>query len=367
MGKYRMKIEPTGTFYFGSERKFNPVDGERNNYLVHSRVFPQQTTLLGMLRFALLKGTIREQKPQGKDDLLIGPNSFDEETTHYGIISRLSPVFVADKEDELLVEIGLDYQIYKDMPLHLELKSLSGTGTTGDTSETIYYYPRYDPKEESRHYLTCRDASDPRCHLISYDEIFKPCQKPGNQKDRTGKSQEKSFYKQTMYRMEKGYSFVLFLETSRDIVVDGQPFWVTMGGDQSEFKVTLWEENECGDMAEENKDVFEEGAGKVTLLSDTYISNPLEIMPFYYFANVEKTGFRYIRTILNQTSNYADIYCKGNKDDTDNRDKKPMISKMKILVAKGSVFYCSDVRSFVSLLNHPAYRAIGYNYFKVTY
>ncbi|KAA6331329.1 hypothetical protein EZS27_020050 [termite gut metagenome] len=53
MNTYKIIIKPIDTFYFGSEKTFNPADGSKANYLVKSQMMPQQTTVLGMLRYAL--------------------------------------------------------------------------------------------------------------------------------------------------------------------------------------------------------------------------------------------------------------------------------------------------------------------------
>ena len=50
MATYRIELKPVETFFFGGEITF----GNFQNYLVKSNFFPQQTTLLGMVRKRLL-------------------------------------------------------------------------------------------------------------------------------------------------------------------------------------------------------------------------------------------------------------------------------------------------------------------------
>ncbi|MEI6411943.1 MAG: hypothetical protein WCR52_21305, partial [Bacteroidota bacterium] len=53
---WHIRLIPAGQFYFGGERNFSFGEKEdSSNYLVKSNYFPQQTGLLGMLRFVLLR------------------------------------------------------------------------------------------------------------------------------------------------------------------------------------------------------------------------------------------------------------------------------------------------------------------------
>ena len=48
-----IKLTPLGEFFFGGDVTFGKAN--KRSYYVQSRRFPQQTTLLGMLRYELLK------------------------------------------------------------------------------------------------------------------------------------------------------------------------------------------------------------------------------------------------------------------------------------------------------------------------
>jgi CRISPR-associated protein Cmr3 len=51
MAKYLIKLYPIDRYFFGSDVTFG---ADNSNYFVRSVYFPQQTTLLGMLRYYLL-------------------------------------------------------------------------------------------------------------------------------------------------------------------------------------------------------------------------------------------------------------------------------------------------------------------------
>jgi CRISPR-associated protein Cmr3 len=375
MNTYKIKIKPVDTFYFGGEKKFNPADSTDSNYLVESLRTPQQTTILGMLRYALLKELIKPIKSyQNKIENLIGETSFDAKSTKYGIIEKLSPVFI-EKEGDLYIEAGLDYQIYnnketkRNFPIHLELESIGGYAQSSITKEDkVYFYSNYDPKQPLQHYLTTKGAHNtPISNLIPYNDIFKECQQPGNKKDRTGNTSLEGFYKQTKFRMEEGFNYCVFLQSKEEL--PDTSFFATLGGDQSLFRINLRKEAE--NVFPDNP-VAKQEKGIVKLISHAFISSLSNI----YFSFLETTDFRYLRTKYGETNadRYASIIQTDPIGDVKNKkhDKKdsleiPKMSEHIRLVSKGSVFYCKDVAAFVKDLNNIAYQTIGYNYYEIIY
>ncbi|MCS4454093.1 hypothetical protein JTT00_01775 [Clostridium botulinum] len=56
MSKYLVKLKPVDSFFFGGEKVFDFYDGKKplKNNIVKSREFPQQTSILGMIRKEIL-------------------------------------------------------------------------------------------------------------------------------------------------------------------------------------------------------------------------------------------------------------------------------------------------------------------------
>ena len=54
--RYLVKLTPTGKFFFGGDMRFGTdgKDGDFSSYIIESSMLPQQTSLLGMMRFLLL-------------------------------------------------------------------------------------------------------------------------------------------------------------------------------------------------------------------------------------------------------------------------------------------------------------------------
>ncbi|MBK9227474.1 MAG: hypothetical protein IPL67_10580 [Ignavibacteria bacterium] len=97
--KKLIKLYPYERFFFGGENTF----GENNtNYMVRSEFFPQQTSLLGLLRYQILlkagDDIFKDNRIIDKDGAakLIGEKSFDPTSTNdFKKIKCISPVFVS--------------------------------------------------------------------------------------------------------------------------------------------------------------------------------------------------------------------------------------------------------------------------------
>ena len=88
---YRITLTPLDTFFFGGETTFGQDAGA--NYFAVSNRFPQQTTLLGLLRHQILMQNDAFPLPNANATDLIGENSFDAEMKHsFGSIKHLSPI-----------------------------------------------------------------------------------------------------------------------------------------------------------------------------------------------------------------------------------------------------------------------------------
>ena len=90
---YRIQLTPLDTLFFGGENTFGQDSGA--NYFAQSNRFPQQTTLLGVLRHQILMQN--DAFPLTNDNKekatqLIGAHSFDVNAhNQFGSIKSLSP------------------------------------------------------------------------------------------------------------------------------------------------------------------------------------------------------------------------------------------------------------------------------------
>lgn len=131
MSNFLIKLTPVDKFFFGGDMAFYVEGDESHNdnygtYFVESSMFPQQTSLLGMLRFLLLRGDPSlfdgSRIIPGKEDevvKLIGASSFQvrnqgRDTSVFGKIRNIHRCFVlctgADGSEHPLDFLGFDHE-----------------------------------------------------------------------------------------------------------------------------------------------------------------------------------------------------------------------------------------------------------------
>lgn len=359
MSKYLIKLTPLGKYYFGGDMTFTVGTNEDDkhniefsSYIIESNKFPQQTSLLGMMRYLLLKKS-PEAFSVEKDKIisngakeLIGEKSFSVNTNHeendFGKIISLYPCFLM-KNNETYLPVPKDYELEPDF------KDSEGIYVYNKRSISVPIIEKYDPKEfKEPRYINTKTGE-----IVLEKNIFHKDTRIGINKNHEGKSNEKGFYKQISYRLEKGFCFSFMIDTEFDLSACKQEI-VSLGGDSSMFRL------ECCDYG--NKDVtlpdYEKinvdkklNKTKVVLLSESFITiNDLENTCFQIAGTVP---LRFIESNIN-TQNYNIL----NKEA--NRGKKYQMYE------KGSVFYFNDENKADEFINKimkkKEFKQIGYNF-----
>jgi len=288
--KYFIKLEPLTPFFFGGEETFG--DGDSKNYFVKSNKFPQQTTLLGMIRKELLIQKRIIKKKYNEDERknlidLIGNKSFDissEEKQDFGIIENISPLFLSDK----------DNNIYYKAPFAKGYKFNPNPSIKTNLSEKVYFSDKYNPKDGlNEEYISFENSKD----NIKLEEIFKEDVRTGinKQKKMQEKSNEKenSLYKQIYYQFDNKkdnkfyFSFILDLNSDFEL----KDSIVYMGAERSAFKMTV--SLNIPELKPENDKNY------LYLLSDAYVNE--KIYNYCDFVITKTVDFRNIKT---STNNY---------------------------------------------------------------
>lgn len=353
---YLVELTPLGNYYFGSENTFNSTDKAGNdavstNYLVRSRAYPQQTALLGLMRYALLLKEGALQKNGAEKIAIIGNKSFQgnekDAPTAWGQIQSISPLFIKKGASRYVVA-GQDCQFY-DQPrklTHLEPRDKSGADSSF-SSEGCAYLPDYDPKQYSKLlWKNIQDAKD----VLEPDDIFKEVFQVGISKSFWGKSENDAFYKQYFYKLNEGFSFALYITTNEDIKDFNTPIISPFGADQSLFQIKFLAENNT---------VFTENPvpgnkAKITLLSDAYCQP--DILDHCFLAITNEVDFRYIKTHVD-TKRYYNL--SGRPDDMQKSAKLNLLER-------GSVLYTDHPAKITAALNNSiAYRNAGFNYYSI--
>jgi CRISPR-associated protein Cmr3 len=258
--RYLVKLKPLKPFFFGGDVTFGKLgDEESGTYLVHSRLFPQQSAVLGMLRKEILlqngllnieidKNDIGEKIDKEKIDevaKLIGERSFNiksETIQDFGAIKKISPVFLIKNGKRFIKRANVaEYKngvlkVYKNG----ELKN-------------------YNPKNDIFDNFISIDDNE----SLKTDDIFKSVTQVGIKKI-VNKENNDAYYKRTAYLFNDNFQFAFYL----DIDIKLKPSFVKLGADDSVFKMEIEESSDELDYQE--KDDY------LLLLSDAYITIPLK-------------------------------------------------------------------------------------------
>lgn len=345
--KFKITLKPIGPYFFGTERGY----GENNkvSYFATSRKYPQQTTLLGMLRYRLLEmhGWLNDGKGNwggsSFDDrkALIGPRSFKPDRAanrvDYGCIKRIGPVWLEQNGELLLpgnLDRGYSYQNH------------GGTVTLGG----------FDYKNSTQAHLTTASAK-----LDDQQPIFLRTERVGITKGRDD-GDEKAFYKQENWQLAANTEFVFYTDLDE---MEGKKLadfvtkipTVKMGGENSRFRMIMIQAD-----APSGNDWTtyrtETDYDRLVCLSDTWL--PYETQQEFAYGVFEPTFFRNIVTSSEKTKNF---WVHPKKDRTD----APHKSGGYHLLRRGSVLYAPSERLeelIEQILEQTAgWQQIGYNHF----
>jgi CRISPR-associated protein Cmr3 len=380
MAYYHFTLQPLDAFFFGDERSFN--SDENANYFVRSRLWPQQSTLLGALRYALLarKGLLHAGRgpktlsPEAKN--YIGGGSFDPDAKNpqpFGKIARISAVFLqcqgkryvpAPLDQHMLCDLSeenqIDYQSLASSPIRTGGLRFYTAGRNAEGKEILAPWLAKDRLAEG---LLGEGDSRP----ISWEEVLKPREQVGITKGAV-EDEEKGFYRQLRYQMKPGWSFGFYAEIRDDD--DPDSFRQTpgtrlpVGGEKTPF----WLEAEPAnagipDFGPTPPQVG--GLSRVHLLSDAYVEQVADLLSACSHAFIgDAVDFRAVATQTLQTEEYASLSKRGEAA----VPRRAGFSSLYQLIPRASVLYVSQAEwpRVLELLTAPAnWRNIGYNAFQI--
>ncbi len=349
--RYRMKLKPVTSYYFGDERGFGVE--EKQNYLVKSRHWPQQTTLLGMLRYLLLreKGLLAatDQQVSPNAAALIGAESFRLDAGQanlggpldFGAIRQIGPLYLLDGDTAWFPAPLFHGKAAEPQAAHAWL---------GYGKQPAMLLEGYDAKEYEAAKLISA-AGD----LISQGDVFLEQTQTGIHKSRNGQPHNEAFYKQTSVTLKKkdgkkGYNwtFAFTVETTEPLPAKGL---VPMGGEQRMFAFEAEPEKQ-------DPPRYALPAGMkpcLVLLSDALVDP--EVYAHCEFATVHTLDFRFLKTSIGKTSRYHNV-------SRDNKTTDLVKSEKFTLLEKGSVLYPRDNQQVQALISLPRLQQIGYNHFQ---
>ncbi|KKC51150.1 type III-B CRISPR module-associated protein Cmr3 [Porphyromonas gulae] len=397
MSNYLIKLTPLDKFFFGQKKTF----GDDNaNYFVYSSHFPQQTALLGLLRYQLLQiageDVFKDNKIQdtNKAAELIGEQSFSpfvKDKLQFGIIESLSPVFIIDKKndegkEEHFLPVGKRFQKEKEEDpynlLHLscedECPPIFESRESQKEKEEAY-----DPKKG----LASCWLSSNGTTLLNEEDFFIKDERIGIRKDYEGATNDDAFFCQRYYRFKNfkkvvedeeakvckqppvrvhDFCFATVLETEKAIEhekLNGRI--VYLGGERQPFLMEVSEKTEDLQLNIKGSALTsDEKHYTVVLLSDAKIEpNHLKGVKF---ASTEVKDFACLLTHVGTRR----FYNKKKKREEQYLEKdETALSHQHELYARGSVFYFDTKEQADQFCEHLAassnFHTIGYNHAQI--
>ncbi|MGH8559723.1 MAG: hypothetical protein ACRESZ_20175 [Methylococcales bacterium] len=398
---YKINLLPLGPYFFGQE--ITAELGNRQSYFQRSAVFPQQSTLLGLLRYQILvqHGLAKPsvEGAIGNPQDLVADQGFKPKpencATSYGAILNLSPVFLQRNgtghyflcDHEFVKEKEKTYELipgkkinYHSLPgekstsLHLTCKCIA-EGTVKDYvnkypfCETIVDLTGKEKFELSsviretkqvgvykHHSRDGEDASSDRAYfksvyqqMVTLEEI----------------ARNNTIYKETFHKkpldaslqLSPEWTFAFYAELENDQTLAVSEHRIAfMGKEKSAFLIQITDQDidpswmSCSAAS---------GLEKVILLSDAYVPES-ELLKHSLLINGKTVRFRsFSRNISSHKFEYANLKRDGKGEKGDK-------SESHHLLKRGSVIYTENSSAIAGILKtQKHWRTIGYNYFTV--
>lgn len=342
MANYQIKLTPVDTFFFGGEKHDENLE---MNYFVESLPYPQQTTLLGFLRYLLLvKNTgvfdRRIITDQNAASGLIGESSFDfnEPPVNYGKIIALSPLYLSYKNEAYFIA-PFDYGFDLNGGLQLSFGGIN-----------------YNAKA---HYSLISELKliNNKGEVAKLSSIVSDAEQVGNEKAESGEPRDKKFYKQFSKRLHDGWSFCVDAELQEGAgVADGDVLFLPFGGEKSYFKVEVKQQEKKSFALSEK---FKRNTPYIFCASDCFVDG--SVVKEADFAVTNYVSFRNLQSKVNVTTKYSVLSA------TDERELKR--SSRFNLLQRGSILYFKSKEKLdeaLSKFQQPHCQTIGFNHIITT-
>lgn len=357
MKTYRVDFKPISPYFFGNEKTFPYADQTigrhlSNSYYIKSERMPSQTTILGALRYLFLahkNSNYTYSKTEFEENAVrVGAESFDiarKEEQNFGIIEKVSPVFLYHKTNGVLIPTPFD---------HNE-KSESGEYTPFGNYDEIetpdgqkLYTADYDAKAGLTDSYMVLDTGK----IVSFGEVFSFEDRVGIAIEKT----EKAFFKKKYAMLAKDYFFSVYLTVSDDSAVDvlkqasDGAISVFMGQGKSAFLVSFTEQ----------ENTFQP---KISAILKSDLPADGKMLYFMSDAVLEDSRRLYAKTLFSvvKTKDYRAFgiaYKDSEKGKLGSFQKKGTLYK---LIAAGSVLIVANTEDVMELFKNPNAEKIGLN------
>lgn len=366
--KYLVTLKPVDKFFFGGDMTFKvekssnakeegrSADERFSSYIIKSNIFPQQTSLLGMLRFLLLSDSVyfADGKIINTDgaSTLIGSKSFEvsDKRGQFGFIDGLGACFLLNRSSE-----GDVY--YSFLPYASEYQMAEhDSPIMGYVNGKKMMIPKLEGYKAKDGYSKRVIGSDKK--VLPVSDIFAEDRRIGIARNiDNGKTDNSGLFKQISYRFKDfnkensriaDWHFAFYVTVADECDLSKYSGRVvSVGGDNSNFVFRA-----VADVKDDRPVEFQNDK-MVVLQSPSYLSaDDLQGVKFFISDTIP---FRFMRTSVKNTVDYTlrAGYQRSCRYE---------------LYAPGSVFYfdsSKDASEFRQALErYEAFRQIGYNEYK---
>lgn len=271
MGTYLAIMTPEAPYTFSTDQKSkyaNAKDGStgKESYYITSNLFPEQTTLWGMMRLLLLEqaGKVKSDFNYDGDELekirnLIGEESFKFESPKeqdFGKLKSISPVFLCETDKNGNIQYIVKNPMCNTSKECFEALAMEKTDVCTDFG-TISMPVKFDAKEGAAGGYVNLHAN--KCY--SDDDLFISIVQAGNQKNENGKLKKKdrndgAFFRRVRYMLKNEgttvRSFGFFVDVEDDVKLSSD--LVTVGAGKNVFSIRFEKKEKGEDLTEQLKE-----------------------------------------------------------------------------------------------------------------
>lgn len=347
MTNYQIKLIPVTDYFFGSEKHVLNNNSLEAEYFTKSELYPQQTAILGMLRYFLLLinnclNPLKNSKEKEAKEL-IGSRSFEygfngvnhETKQTFGKIKSISPLyFVKGQEKYIFAPLNYGYKLKTRFDTYFldEYKAKNGYSpmliNLANSHKTIQMFKdKINPEE---------------------DYVFIESKTVGNKKGTGGKAEDDGFYKLDMYQLNKGWAFAFDAEIDYIFLPEHTEQIIPMGAEKRLFKFTI-ESNQKTDFSLTGLNIE---LPAIYCISDCFVEE--KVFENVSFAVNQNVSFRNLISNINSLS-YSRFSQKNRGYKRSNRYN---------LIKRGSVFYFKDISTrneTAKLFQNQNAENIGFN------
>lgn len=319
--RYIVTLTPLSPYLFGGDNTYGKIgDKENGTYITTSRLFPQQSAILGMIKKEIMiQGGALTRKIKGewvdkqKKDLaqtLVGVEKFDifkRNPQNFESIKSISPIFL-QRDGKNIFKIA-NIQKFKVIK-------------NGDN----YLLENFTAKDDM-----FDNYEDTDKNQYKSEDIFISISQTLNQKE----ASESSLYKKTSYKLKDEFCFAFHLECDFEL----KNSIVTLGADRSSFKMEVKQVDEPL--------IF--SSNYLVLLSDSFITTPLKgNCDFAITSEISYRNLTQIKGVQKDKQTDKNSFSENGK------------SKEVYLYEKGSVIIGAK-QPLLDNLNNKNLQQIGYN------